>query len=415
MNRSSFIKSIVSLTGTAFVYGCRSTVEDIIDTSYSSPTLEGAKQWFNSSYLRGYASGLARTKVASVTRILDWTNKQELKSKEHDFIWVPINYEGNEQGVSLLMWKEGEEYVSKLAKYLSWSISEGFLFYRKPNGEYDGFLAQIAFDPLKNKPGIAIDPVHFTGMVINASWDEKILRSWRFLDGKMINHYDHEKTTNVGGRTSQCTTYYSQYSTVTGSSCGNNCIDVTYTLHYIPHTYCTSDFNTGSCTCYTGSGGYTPSSGSGYGGYNPPVPPGYSSTYPYNKYNVFHVPNSPDRAEFNNRLAAAATAMGILSTTTSLSLDTATSLVTTLGMEFQQVKLVSNFSTFGLGAIGVVAGGASFAIGIMKDGWQAEEDGYNLALLAIGAVGVVGGGWIAVGAGVVSIIVIGVQAWDQNH
>lgn len=151
MDRSDFVKSMLALTGTAFVYGCKSTVEDLTNL-YSSPISKDAQDWFSNQYVKVYEG--ARTKGVSITRTLDWARQQIAKSNKHDFIWVPIEYSGDEKGTAILMWKEGEEYVQQLAQYLSWSIAEGFLIYRKPNGDYDGFLAQLAFDPKKVNPDL---------------------------------------------------------------------------------------------------------------------------------------------------------------------------------------------------------------------------------------------------------------------
>jgi hypothetical protein len=411
MERSDFVKSMLALTGTAFVYGCKGVVEELSE-NYSSPTAAGAQEWFGKTYLGAFPGG--RTQQSSVTRKLNWQKQQTVKSSKHDFIWVPVEYEGDEMGTAILMWKDGEEYVPQLAKYLSWSIAEGFLVYRKPNGDYDGFLAQLAFDPLKSHAGKPVDPNHFTGLVINADWNENILRSWRFLDGKLVSYYNPDAK-KKSGRTQQCITTYTQYSSVTGVSCGPSCIDVTYTLHNVPHTTCYDDPYTGSDQGgYTGSGGYSPS-GTGGGGYTPPVSPNWSPTYPYNQYNLWNVPNSPDRAEFGTRLHTALNVTGITTTVTGLTLDKATYTINTLGLEFQQVKIVSNFSKFGLGAIGAVAGIGGFAIGWMEDGWQWDEEGYNGLLAALGIVAFVGTGWVPIAAGAVSIVVIGVQAWDDSH
>lgn len=191
------------------------------------------------------------------------------------------------------MWREGEEYVQKLAQYLSWSISEGFIAYRKPNGEYDGFPTQMAFDPSMTDVTKPLDVSRFTGLVINADLKENMLRSWCFLEGKMVSYSNPDKAKN--GRTTDCT-YYTTYTTVTGQSCGMNCTEVFYTVHSVPHSY-PCDTANGSDPGYMGSGtnsgdwyGY----GSGGGGTPPPQPTPILSKIP-----LVTIPSSWERVTFN--------------------------------------------------------------------------------------------------------------------
>lgn len=407
MDRSEFLKGVLALTGTAFVYGCKD-VADELSGSYSSPVSKDAQDWFSNNYVKVFEG--ARTQGVSVTRSLDWAKQKVVKSSKHDFIWVPIEYAGNEKGTAILMWKEGEEYVQKLAQYLSWSIAEGFLIYRKPNGDYDGFLAQIAFDPLKNKPGSTIDASKFTGLVINADWNEKILRSWRFLDGKLVNYYNPDAK-NKGGRTQECITYYTQYSTASGVPCGPSCIDVTYTLHSIPNTYCYGDYNSSDQGGYTGSGGYSGNGQSG-GGYSPPTTPSYSPFVYYPINDLINNATSAARNEFMSRLNNSLYATGMATSVLDFSLSKATAITQSLGLEAQTIKIATDMSTkvpiTGIQAVtglGVFMSSVTFAIGIADNGWQWEQDGVNALVLTLGVVGLAAGGWVAVVAGGISIAI----------
>lgn len=204
----------------------------------------------------------ARVSQTSVNRNLDWKNSKKVKSGKHDFVWVPVTYEGDQIGTGLLMWRPGEEYVQKLAKYLCWSISEGFVAYRKPNGDYDGFLAQMAFDPMMNDIS---DPDYmrkFSGLVINADMNENILRTWRFLEGRMIGHSSPAQ--NKQGRVESCVTTTTQYTTISGQSCGPNCTEVTFTLHTTTNVMC--DAANGSDPGYMGSGTNTTGNWTGQSG-----------------------------------------------------------------------------------------------------------------------------------------------------
>ncbi|GAB4014922.1 hypothetical protein GCM10028773_03150 [Spirosoma koreense] len=57
---------------------------------------------------------------------------------------MPVKYDSPDVFPRLVTWKEGQEYIPKLAKYLNWMIAEGFIVWRDSKGEYQGFLAQVA-------------------------------------------------------------------------------------------------------------------------------------------------------------------------------------------------------------------------------------------------------------------------------
>lgn len=183
-------------------------------------------------------------------------------------MWIPVYYEEADEPPVFLMWKEGEEYIRDLAKYTSFPIAEGFLIYQKKDGTFDGFLAQLAFDPLRHPSGTTIDRATFTGSIMNADWEDNLLKMWTFEQGKLVGSFD--KTVAAFSRVQNCTTYYSQYGYVTGSSCGMNCHQVTYHSITLPHTICLS-----GSSISTGSGGDPYYSGSG-GGSSPT--PSYGTT-----------------------------------------------------------------------------------------------------------------------------------------
>jgi hypothetical protein len=83
MKRAHFIQSMMTLTGTAFMYGCKDIIdgaEDPVPDSYSSPTIAGAKKWFTSSYISTMEN--ARVQRASVSRMLDWDNPKKVKKAQ---------------------------------------------------------------------------------------------------------------------------------------------------------------------------------------------------------------------------------------------------------------------------------------------------------------------------------------------
>lgn len=425
MKRAHFIQSMLTLTGTAFIYGCKDVVdgiEDPLPDTYSSPTISGAKKWFTDSYLGSMAN--ARTQKTSVDRKLDWDNSKKVKKGKHDFIWVPVTYEADQLGTALLMWREGEEYVQRLAQYLSWSISEGFVAYRKPNGEYDGFLAQMAFDPTMTDISKPIDVAKFTGMVVNADLNEKPLRSWRFLEGKMISYSNpdgkkEDRQKEKGART-DCYTYYTTYTSVWGQSCGMNCHEVFYTVHSVPHTFGCGDAN-GSDPGYMGSGANNSGDWYGYGsgGGTPPPQP----TPITNKTQLATNPNSWERTEFNKRLTDIMSAVGLGVSTLDLSLAKATTIANALSLSNTGVKVALVPTVTGIAGtatgIGVITSAYSLAIGIKKDGYDAwGQDGLNtVAVLAgIGALATLASpiGWWTISLSLASSgISVGIAVYDE--
>lgn len=414
MKRSHFINSILTLTGTAFVYGCKNVLEDTtfedVSGSYSSPTISESKEWFSNNYIREFAN--ARTQLVSVSRKLNWDRSQKIKSGKHDFVWIPIEYEEDVKGTALLMWKDGEEYIQKLAQYLSWSINEGFLIYTKPNGEKDGFLAQIAFDPIRNTPEQPINTKSFTGLVINADWNEKILRTWRFLEGTMVSYSNPNHKSFKAGRVQDCVTIYSQYSTVTGRDCGPNCHEVTYTVRTVPQTICTgsgSDYN------YAGSGGINYQSSQG-GGSTPPRPRIITN---YN--NLAKIPSSWERIEFNKGLTDAMNAVGVGVSTLDISLAKATTIANALNLSSTGMR-VSNVNALAIGGklvsgIGVITSAYAVVVGITKDGemnWWGQ-DGLNALAASAGVIAIASNpvGWWLVGLTIASSgISVGIAIYD---
>jgi hypothetical protein len=298
------------------------------------------------------------------------------------------------------MWSEGEEYVQKLAQYLSWSISEGFIVYRKPNGEYAGFLAQMAFDPSMTDPTKPVDVSRFTGLVINADLNENILRSWRFLEGKMISYNNPDK--DQVARTN-CQTYYTQYTTVTGQSCGPNCHEVFYTVHSVPHTYgCGS--TTGSDPGYFGSGANNSGDWYGYGsggGSTPPPRP----TPITNKTALALDANSWERTTFNKRLTEISSAVGLGGSSADITLSKATTMANALSLSNSGVvaKIAPAVTIMGktLAGVGVLTSGYSVALAIGKTedfNWTGQ-DGLNLVATVASGIALFGNpvGWTYIG------------------
>ncbi len=403
MKRADFVKSILSLTGTAFVYGCKSEddITPILDIEESnSLSLEDSKQWFFKTYLPRYHNASGRVASNSVERDFDWDKGVKVKNDKEEFVWVPVKYKKSKEFPTLVTWKDGEEYVAKLAEFLKWHIAEGFIVYRDKKGIRNGCLIQVAYDPFKHKIGKAIDPTHYTGMIIHADLNENPLRAWRYLNGQLDGSFDSAK--NKGGRLTQCNTVYYSYQTVSVESCGPNCTSVEVTLHQNVYTFCDDGTSGG-----TGSQGYPYYSEGGGGGYGSVTnTPPYNFYSPYVEYDFVKVAQHMGE-DFQNFMQRFSTALNVLNVTgisvglTSTWVDVS---LKTLGIENYVIKnaVTVPLATKYIGIAGVTVGAIQLAIAL-TDGDITESDVLSLAGTVLGAVSVVTPiGWVAITAGVLS-------------
>lgn len=281
-------------------------------------------------------------------------------------------------------------------------IAEGFIIYKKPDGDYDGFLAQVAYDPFVHKPGHAIDSGHFTGMILHADWGESGLRGWRYLDGKLESRFDHENINNKGARQKQCFYSYYSYQTVTGQSCGTNCYQATVTLHQDVYMYC-DESSTGPDTHGSGIQGYPYY----YAGGGITTPPSSSGPTPFVNYDFNKIAqgNNQDAHDFQYRLNTTLQALGITALTFGGSQTYAQIMVKSLGMEDAFVTATATALTSAgrvLGVAGIVIGGTQVIIGL-TDGDITRNDVLNTFGLVFAGVAVVSStGWIIGGAAAIS-------------
>ncbi len=398
MDRKDFVKSLIALTGTAFTYGCKDSFDIDGDIPRKSLSIKESKDWFENQYLPKYKGDAARKKSASIQRILDWNKGSKVKGQKEDFVWAPANYASENQLPTLVTWREGEEYIPQLAEFLKWSISEGFIVYTNKNGETEGALMQIAYDPFIHEPGTNIDIAKFTGMIIHCSWDEQPIRIWRFLEGQLETYYDAERQRSAKVSTFCQNVYYS-YQTVTGFSCGPNCHEVVYTLHREVFVYC-SDGNNGSG--YTGGGAPT-----GGGGYFPgvtPTPPTNSVYSPFANYDMVKVAEqqTPDFQLFMERLNKTLTTINISSFSLGTSATYASNFIKTLGVQdayFVKTSTILESASTRIGIVGASVGAIQFAIAVSDTGFDfnsmTPSQKWNLAGVVLGGVALAPIGWWA--------------------
>lgn len=412
MKRQEFVRNLLALSGTAFVYGCTDNLEfasPLSPNAGHSPPIDAseAEKWFNKTYIPKFQNPSLNAQASSIERSLKWNSSVEVRQNTENFVWVPITYNDPNEFPTLVTWRDGQEYVRELAKFLKWYIAEGFIFYKDGEGKIQGSIVQVVYDPFKHKPGKIIDSRYFTGMIIHANWDESPLRVWRYSDGHLESYFDSDKAATA--RVEQCVNVYYSYQTYSGFSCGPNCYDFTVTLHREVYTICDGDEGGGN----TGSGGqgypyYPGGGGGGQGnGGTPPVSSLPSPGYPYN-YGKVARHEGDDYQIFMQRLNVTLQTLSISSATFGTSYTYAEVFIRTLGMEdafvMNTYKHVVNASRT-LGWAGVAIGSVQLVISL-ADGEPITNSEYLLgASIVFGAAAVLTPiGWVAITAGGISAL-----------
>lgn len=404
MQRSDFIKSIFSLTGTAFIYSCKGGTDELLPfLSEQSFSVESSKEWFFKSYLPNYESSSARTGKKSIERSFNWDKGVKFKNNKEEFVWAPVQYKNNNEFPTLVSWKEGEEYIPKLAEFLKWNIAEGFIVYKNKKGDLSGFLVQVAYDPFKHKMGSKVNRSNYTGMIIHADLNEEPLRAWRFLDGKLDSSFDSESS--KGLRTNQCYTTYYSYQTVSVQSCGANCSAVEVTLHQNVYTYCDNG-NTGNGSGTSQGYPYYPDGGGYSSSTSTPV---YSFYSPYVNYdfNKLARHEGEDYQIFMQKLNRTLDVLNITGISTSIPATYVDVVLKGVGISDASIigSLTVPKAATSIGWAGVAVGGVQLAIGL-SDGDITQNDALNAVALGLGILSVATPvGWIALTAGVTSALI----------
>lgn len=406
MKRADFVKSILSLTGTAFIYSCRpgEDIDPILDLEPFTLSVEDSKNWFVNSYLPRFQNAAGRIGNDTIERDFDWDKGVTFKSKKEEFVWAPAKYRKTNEFPTLVSWKDGEEYIPKLAEFLKWHIAEGFIVYRDKKGNRNGFLAQVAYDPFKHTIGKAIDSTHFTGMIIHTDINLTPLRTWRFLNGNLDSSFDSELGRNA--RPQQCYTTYYSYQTVSVQSCGTNCTSVEVTLHQNVYTYC-DDGNTGNSSGGSSQGYPYYSNGGGGSGYGSVInTPPYNFYSPYVEYDFVKVAQhmGEDFQNFMQRFSTALNVLNVTGISVGLPATWVDVSLKALGIENYVVRntVTVPLATRYIGIAGVAVGTIQLAIAL-TDGDITESDVLSLAGTVLGAVSVFTPiGWVAITAGALS-------------
>ncbi len=395
MKRKSFLKNLLALTGGGLLVSCESDViTDFISIGLTEDIeIEDAQKWFNNTYLKSFHDSKLRENPHKYQRLANWDKAKKIKdSKSQDCILVPIDYET--EGVPCFLdWDENTAYKEKMAKNYAQPIVESLLVYKEKE-KYTSFLFQIAYDRYKvKKKNQKIDVNKLTGWIIKADWGDTILEATKLIEGKVIGSYSSTKK----GRPNHCFPVTSSYNTVTGSSCGPNCINVTVTVHSYTQYFCIDQGG----SIYQSV--LPPDLAAGGSGYNP----SWEILNQYNPKTAVCNSGSSDRQIFNDSINQALYATGLATNVSGWSLDKADAIARSVGGNLSDFKGLIN----GVGVAGIVIDTVQLGIGLWDGNVTFEEDGLNAIQVGLGIVGLVAGGWIAVGAGAVSI---GIAVYSQT-
>ncbi|RFS17257.1 hypothetical protein D0T08_05610 [Emticicia sp. C21] len=285
---------------------------------------------------------------------------------------------------------------------------EFFIVYKEKNKvKYQ--LIQIAYDRFKinsNEP--ILRSSNFDGWILKADWNDTLQEGVLYKNGKPEQLFNLNQASNA--KVKQCNQVTITYQTVSGSSCGPNCAEITVTLHTVSELVCTND---------TPSNGYP----SDFGNYTTGGNDGNSTTYyfvqqyPLRSYNIQTAAcrAGGDRGSFNSQVSDALYATGLATNITGWTLDKADALARATGGAVNDFFPLASAVGKSVGIAGVLIDGVQLYMGISEDGFQWNEDGWNLAQTALGVTGLVAAGvfaapWVAVATGIVSIgIAVGTQ------
>jgi hypothetical protein len=433
MKRKEFLKNLAYLTTGVTIVGCDAGLfDEMIDPSKSlgDLSISDAQEWFENVYLKGKVEEPnSRSKIRH-RRKADWTAAKKPKNEnnlEYGWVWIPMDYlDGRRPGI--VKYTEDTKYKLDLKNFYIQPIVEGLIVY-KENDEFKSFLGQVAYDPFQiADSSFVIDKEKFTGSLLRADWDDKIIDGADFVDGKLQTKFVNNGMSDAmmpseNARTNSCYYYSIDYTTwyydednvftIEGWTDWVTVCEGSGPGDIYVHSYGGS--STGSGGSSTGGGAYfDPLAGSGQGSW---VMPGNL----YNGYNPTSavLTNGADRAEWHETMEDVAWATGLALNIHTFSIDKAVAFAKTLGLTINSYYPVILRSGQSIGVVGMAISGYQLYMGFRDDGWQWNEDGWNAASLALGFTGVVLATtiapWVAVAIGAFQIgIAIYTQVNSSN-
>jgi hypothetical protein len=391
-----------------------------------SISIEEAQKWFHDVYLPNIPLSKPAGAGKSHHRKAAWQRALKPKNaKNKEFIWVPVDYEGaGRPGV--ILYDEDTLYRLELDKYFIQPILEG-LIVLKAGQQVQAFLAQIAYDPFALAAnGYKLEKSTFTGTLLRADWHDHLIDGTAFHKGEMVKGFvkapdgvvKPANATVKNARMSDCFYYYVEYQT---TYVGDDGI-VGVVGHQSWATVCDGSGNGG---WGDGSGGFDSYGDLGSGGsftygdtgggtyYDPLLNSGAGGwVYPTNilfnyDINKAIAADGTDRLNMNANLTKVLYAVGLGTSISGWSLDKATALARSIGASVDQFFPLASNTVRKIGAAGLIISGTQLYLGVSDNGFQWDEDGWNLAQTALAIPGVLAisaaAPWVVVVTGAVSI------------
>ncbi|MEZ0540693.1 hypothetical protein [Fibrella arboris] len=370
------------------------------DDSGEALSVEEAEKWFQSTYLKGPAGARLAGDTGGHKRIAQWEKAVKHKqSGKREFVWAPIAYEDEKRPV-LLDWDEKTEYKVELAKYFAKPLVEGVVVV-KEKGVTNAFLVQIAYDPVALQMKGSVTRENFSGWLVRADWNDRFIDGIKFEEGKSGEYYVDSKIDVKGGRrVYQMITV--KYQTVTGSSCGPNCTEVTVTEHTDTQWIWIPD---GGVSGGGGGGGpvntgpyYDPSFGGGG------VNGGTSAPTSFHMTTALSNRFSNDRRVFSQAIKDAVNATGLAASMAGFTVDKAQAIAGAIGAELRGLSPVVSIMGKSCAVLSLATSAGALYMGVADDGFTWDDDGWNAVQTGLGVIGV---GLIIAGAAPVFAVAVG--------
>ncbi len=342
-----------------------------------------------------------------VKRNARWDAAKKEKTKQNmEYLWIPVEYEGEERP-GVMLYDDKTEYRVALNQFYMQPIVEGLLV-AKHKGEYIAQLYKIAYDPFVLDPeNPKLEKETFTGTILLTDWNDVTLEGHICEQGKIVKSFAEEGRSKNSRNLNICDTTRVYYQTWYVSS--DNAFTVV--LSYIDYTVCTETGSSDSGLIIDPN----VSSGSG-GGWGYPWGPNNSyvpntSLLGFNPANAL-INNGHDRVNFNYNLNQALDATGLANNILGWSLDKADALSKSIGgTGLKNFSPVLTVGVRSLGYVNLLLAGRQVLMAITSDRDISHTDWLNIAGGVLGGVAFILGGWVAVAAGGVSV---GIAVYVQS-
>lgn len=217
-------------------------MEDLFqDFDSGELSIADSRLWFENTYLRKLDTEpeSSKSRIVSgkgrVKRNARWDAAKKEKTKQNtEYLWVPVEYEGEERP-GVMLYDENTEYRVALNQFYLQPIVEGLLV-AKHKGEYIAYLYKIACDPFVLDPeNPKLEKETFTGTILLTEWNDLTLEGHICEQGKIVKSFAEAGKNKNSRNLNICDTTRVYYQTWYVDSDGV----FTVVLSYIDYTVCT--------------------------------------------------------------------------------------------------------------------------------------------------------------------------------